>query len=220
MIGTFWQPNIEAIIGTKPDIVFTLGFEQQRNLAERLRRIGYECLTLNIEKVSELFEAIRRIGAKTKRVPEANRVVSNIKRRLNNLSTLLGNKKRLRVLYVIQREPLRVAGRDTFVNEMIELAGGENAIGPTLHKYPPIGAEQVIACRPEVIIEPVMGRLGDDAGQQVGAISYWSKFESVPAVRTNRVYVIDGDVVSRLGPRFYEAVEIIARCLRPELFEN
>ena len=62
----------------------------------------------------------------------------------------------MKVLWVVQREPLRVAGRDTFVNEMIELAGGENAIGPTLHKYPPIGAEQVIAAGPEVIIEPAM----------------------------------------------------------------
>ncbi len=218
-MGTFWQPNIEAVIAAKPDLVITLGFDQQRNLAERLRRIGYNGLTLNIEKVSELFEAIKRIGAATGRQLQANELVSGIRKKLDNLSTLVDTHDRLRVLWVIQREPLRVAGCDTFINEMIELAGGENAIGPTMHKYPPIGAEVVYACGVDIIIEPAM-RQENLVGQQDRALQYWSKFKNIPAVKNKRVYVIDGDTVSRLGPRLYEGVETIARCLRPEPFEN
>ncbi len=218
-VGTFWQPNIEAVIAAKPDLVITLGFSQQRNLAQRLKRIGYNSLALNIEKVSELFEAIERIGAATGRRYEANELVGNIRKKLDNLSALVGTNDRVKVLWIVQREPLRVAGRNTFVNEIIELAGGENAIGPTVHKYPPIGGEQVIACGADVIIEPAMEQ-EDLAGQQDKALQYWSKFKNVPAVRDRRVYVIDGDTVSRLGPRLYEGVETIAKCLRPELFEN
>lgn len=217
--GTFWQPNIEAVIAAKPDMVFTLGFSQQRNLAQRLKRIGYNSLTLNIEEVSELFEAIERIGVATGKQYEANELVGDIREKLDNLSSLVGTKNRVKVLWIVQREPLRVAGCDTFVNEMIELAGGTNAIGPTVHKYPPIGAEQVIACDADVIIEPAMQR-GDLPEQRQKALQYWSKFKNVPAVRDRRVYVIDGDTVSRLGPRLYTGVETIAKCLRPELFEN
>jgi len=218
-VGSFWQPNIEAVIAAKPDLVITLGFGQQRNLAHRLNRIGYNTLTVNMEKVGDLFDAIGKIGEATGAELQAGTLVADIKNRLNNLSTLVGAKDRVRVLYVVQREPLRAAGRDTFINEIIELAGGENAIGPTVYKYPPVGAEQVIACRPEVIIEPVMGQ-EDLVGQQTKAIQYWSKFENLPAVRNRRIYVINGDAVSRLGPRLYEGTETIARCLRPELFAN
>lgn len=184
--GTFWQPNIEAVIAAKPDMVFTLGFSQQRNLAQRLKRIGYNSLTLNIEEVSELFEAIERIGVATGKQYEANELVGDIREKLDNLSSLVGTKNRVKVLWIVQREPLRVAGCDTFVNEMIELAGGTNAIGPTVHKYPPIGAEQVIACDADVIIEPAMQR-GDLPEQRQKALQYWSKFKNVPAVRDRRV---------------------------------
>ena len=218
-IGTFWQPNIEAVIAAKLTLVVTLGFEQQKNLAERLRRIGYNCLTINIEKVSELFEAIDRIGTATGKQREANQLVSGIQKKLNGLTALVGTRDKVRVLWVVQREPLRVAGRDTFVNEMIELAGGENAIGPTVYKYPPIGAEQVIASGAEVIIEPSMTP-EDLVAQRDKAFQCWNRFENVPAVFNKRIYVINGDVVSRLGPRLYEGVESIARCLRPELFAD
>jgi len=218
-IGTFWQPNIEAVIAAKPDLVITLGFDQQRTIALRLKRIGYNSLTLNIEKVSELFEAIEKIGTATARQDQAKKLVGDMREKLGNLSASLGRSGKVRVLWIVQRQPLRVAGRNTFINELIEMASGENAIGPTMHKYPPVGAELVYACGADVIIEPAMVQ-EDLAAQQNKALHYWSKFKNIPAVKNRRVYVIDSDIVSRLGPRLYEAVETVARCLRPELFEN
>ena len=218
-VGTFRQPNIEAVIAARPDLVITLGFDLQRNLAERLKRLGCNCLILNIETVDELFESIEKIGTAAAKKTQANELVSNLRKKLDNLSSLVAAEAKPKILWVVQRQPLRVAGRDTFVNEMIELAGGENAIGPTIHKYPPIGAEQVYASAPNVIIEPAMLQK-DLAAIQDSALKYWSKFQSVPAVKNERIYVINGDTVSRLGPRLYEGLETIARCLRPELFEN
>jgi iron complex transport system substrate-binding protein len=217
--GTFWQPNIEAIIAAKPDLIVTLGFEQQKNLAERLKRIKYKCLTVNIQKVKDLFEAIETIGTATGKQQKANELVANIRKNLDKLSALIGMGAKVRVLWIVQREPLRVAGQDTFINEMIELSGGENAISSTIYKYPPIGAEQVIACGADVIIEPLMQQK-DLTAQQNKAMQYWSKFENLPAVANKRIYIIQGDMVSRLSPRLYEGIESIARCLRPELFEN
>ncbi len=218
-IGTFWQPNVEAIVAARPNIVITLDFQQQKDIAERLRRIGYNSLTVNIEKVSDLFDAIGIIGTATDRQQQANELINHIKAKLQQLSTLVSTEAKVKVLWVVQREPLRVAGRDTFVNEMIEMAGGENAIGQTVYKYPPIGSEQVLVCNADVIIEPAM--VSDDIkGQRVSALQYWNKYQYLPAVANNRVYIIDGDMVSRLGPRLYEGTETIAKCLRPNLFEN
>lgn len=218
-VGTFWQPNIEAVVAARPTLVMTLGFGQHKDFAERLNRIGYETLSVNIEKVGDLFTVVPEIGAAIGRQRQADELVSDINLKLAALSDLVGARAKVKVLWVVQREPLRVAGRDTFVNEMIELAGGENAIGPTVHKYPPIGAEQVMASGAEVIIEPAMGHEDLDA-QHEEAMRYWGRFKNLPAVANNRVCVIKGDTASRLGPRLYEGTETIARCLWPDLFEN
>ena len=61
----------------------------------------------------------------------------------------------------------------------------------------------------------VQGALDEQRRQ---ALAYWGRFANVPAVTDGRIYVIDGDMVSRLGPRLPEGIETIARCLRPELF--
>ena len=133
-IGAFWQPNIEAVIASKPDLVVTLEFPQQKEAARRLRRIGCNCLTVNIETVSELFEAIDRTGESTGKEAEAAQLALDLQSKLDDLSGLTARYEKAKVLWVIAREPLRVAGRDTFVNEIIELAGGENVVGRTVHK--------------------------------------------------------------------------------------
>ncbi len=216
-IGSFWQMNIEAIIAAKPDLVITLDFPQQKDIAGRLGRMGYRTLTVNIEKVDDFFAAVEEIGAATGASVEAEGLCGQLRGKLGGLSKQISGKERTSVLWVVQREPLRVAGLDTFVNELIELAGGVNAIGKTAHQYPPIGAEQVIARKPDVIIEPAMG-WGDMTKQREAAMDFWKRFSNVPAVVNDRIYVIEGDTVSQLGPRIYDGVESIGRCLHPELF--
>jgi iron complex transport system substrate-binding protein len=214
-VGTFWQPDVEAIIATRPDLVVTLAFEQQKDLARRLRRIGYQCLVVDIETVEDLRRAIAAVGTAAGAPGQARELLDGMESARQRLREAAAGRPKVKVLWVVQREPLRVAGRDTFIDEMIELAGGENAIGPTLHKYPPISAEQVFATRPEVIIEPAM--VNDDLdGQRRQALSYWHRYANVPAVTGGRIYVLDGDLVSRLGPRLFAGIEMIARCLRPE----
>jgi len=215
-VGTFWQPSIEAIIATRPDLVVTEAFEQQRDLARRLQRMGYNNLMVEVETIAGLFDAILAIGAAAGANRQAETLCANMRTEIDQLHATIVGARPVKVLWVVQREPLRVAGRGTFVNEMIELAGGGNAIGPTLHIYPAVGAEQVIAARPEVIIEPAM-LPGTMDRQRQQALSYWNRFSNVPAVGTGRIYIIDGDLVSRLSPRLPTAIKTIAQCLRPDL---
>lgn len=213
-VGSFWLPNIEAVIASRPDLILTLDIPQQRSLTGRLRRMGYNCLGVGIWTVDDLFGAITTIGNASGRGTEAEMLVSGIRKNIEQLAGMMTGRDRPRVLWVVQREPLRVAGKDTFINELIELAGGQNAIGPTLHKYPPIGAEQVIGADVQVIVEPAMMG-GDLAEQRRQAMAYWCRLPNVPAVANDRIYVIEADTVSRLSPRLYQGVEMIAGCLWP-----
>ena len=213
--GTFWQPNIEAIVAARPDLVVTLAFSQQRQLADRLKRVGCRCLTVKIDHVEELFTAIDQIGAAT---ATADRAAALIEQMRSDLASMVGSSPagRPKVLWVVQREPLRVAGTETFADEIIRLAGGQNAIGPTIQKYPPIGIEQVVASEPDVIIEPAMGT-ADLSAQRQEAYRYWAAMPSLPAVRDGRIHVVDGDPVSRLGPRLVEGVRCVAACINDTL---
>ncbi|HEV58329.1 MAG TPA: hypothetical protein ENN87_12685 [Phycisphaerales bacterium] len=211
-VGTFWQPNIEAVVGARPDLVVTLAFGQQRELAERLRGIGCRCLTVKIDHVAELYAAIEQIGATTGTAGRAAVLIDRMRADLATIEKDAGS-ARPKVLWVVQRQPLRVAGTETFADEMIRLAGGQNAMGSTIQKYPPIGIEQVVASAPDVILEPSMGG-ADLASAREQARQYWSALPSVPAVRDGRVYIIDGDKASRLGPRLPEGVRLVAEVIR------
>ena len=219
-VGSFWQPDTEAIIASKPDLVITLRTrtEQQKSVADSLNRLGYKVLTLKIEKIQELLTAIQKIGTAADCRQRADELVENISNQLNNLQSKLSLANKVKVLWVVQVEPLRVAGRNTFINEMIELAGGENAIGPTISQYPQIGTEELLTCGAEAIIQSAMGT-GNIRGQQQAAEAFWSKFAALPAIKNNRIYVIEPDTTLRLGPRLPQGAETIVRYLHPDSFK-
>jgi iron complex transport system substrate-binding protein len=218
-IGTFWHPNIEAIISCKPDLVITLDFEQQKTVADSLNRLGYNVLTLKTDKIEDLWIAINKIGSTADCKHQTDELVNNLKSKLSELKSKTDPLDKTRVLWVIQSEPLRVAGRNTFINELIELAGGENAVGPTMQQYPPIATEELITCEAQVIIQSAMEPDNIEKQQQAAEV-YWSKYPNLPAVEKNRIFVLYSDEVLRLGPRVPEGVEIITRILHPDIFIN
>jgi iron complex transport system substrate-binding protein len=216
-VGTFWQPNTEIIIATKPDLVVCESFDQQMAIVKTLRRTGLNILTLRVESIRELFSAITEIGQAVGCMDKAQQLAADIRTQLNQIRAKSSSARKLKVLWVVQTEPLRVAGVNTFVNEIIELAGGQNAIGPTIDQYPAVGTEEIISCGAEVIIQPAM-ETKDIAKQQTAAEQFWSRFTNLPAVKNKRIYVIDADTVLRLGPRLPQGAQKVAQCLHPELF--
>jgi iron complex transport system substrate-binding protein len=114
---------------------------------------------------------------------------------------------------------MRVVGVKTFVNEIIDLAGGQNVIAPTGDQYPSIGTETILTCGAEVIIQSAMGT-EDITKQQEAAEKFWNRFANLPAVKDKKVYVIEADTVLRLGPRLPEGAMSVAKLLHPELFSQ
>ncbi len=215
-VGTFWQPDTEAVIAATPDLVVTLQIEQQKRVADSLNRLGYRVLALKIKKIEELFGAIQKIGTATGCKQRADELIENISSQLHYLKSKYSSTSKPKVLWVVQTEPLRVAGRNTFINEFIELVGGENAIGPTIQQYPPIGTEELLACNVEVIIQSAMGK-PEIGRQQQQAEVFWSKWASLPAVKDKKIYVVDSDTVLRLGPRLPQGLAMVGRCLHPDI---
>ncbi|MBN2457103.1 MAG: ABC transporter substrate-binding protein [Sedimentisphaerales bacterium] len=216
-VGSFWQPNTEVIITSKPDLVVGLWFDQQRTVADALRRLGYEVLTLKVENLDEMIQAIQSIGDAANCRKRAGQLVDKIKKQIKQLSGV--SCKRPKVLWVIQAEPLRVAGRKTFVNELIELAGGQNAIGPTIDRYPSLNSEAILSCGAEIIIQSAMTSAAIET-QQESAEKFWSRFPHLPAVKNKRIYVVNPDTILRLGPRIPQGIKLITEKLHPENYQQ
>ncbi len=216
-VGTFWQPNTEAIIAARPDLVVCESFDQQRTVAKTLKRTGLNILTLRVESIEGLFSAITEIGYAAGCPAAAEQLATGIRNRLDHIRAMSSPARKVRVLWVVQTEPVRIAGVNTFVNEIVELAGGQNAIAPTIDQYPAVGTEEIIGCGAEVIIQSAMGTENIHK-QQIAAEQFWSRFTNLPAVKDKRIYVIDADTVLRLGPRLPQGLQTTAQCLHPELF--
>ena len=208
-VGTFWQPSTESIISTKPDLVVTLWFAQQKSVADTLEQLGYNVLVLRMDKFRDLPEAIQQIGIATGAKEQAEKLTKEIENKINELKAKYSRDEKERVLWVIQEEPLRVAGRNTFLNELIEFAGGENAIGKTFQQYPSISTEELLSCGAEVIIQSAMSKDNIES-QQENVEHFWSKYPNLPAVKKGRIYVLYSDAILRLGPRLPEGIETIA----------
>ena len=218
-VGSFWQPDREAILQCRPDMVFSLWFEQQKQVADSLERLGYRVVTLRLDTVQELYDAIGKIAEATGSENEGKDLTIKIKDDFRRVSEKVAGVETPRVLWVVQEEPLRVAGRDTFLNSLIEMAGGVNAVGETIQQYPALSKEELIRSGPQVIIESSMTDVNMDA-QRKAAEKRWQEFGNFPAVRDGRIYVIGSDMVLRLGPRTGEGVEKLARLLHPEVFDE
>jgi iron complex transport system substrate-binding protein len=212
-MGTFWQPNTEAVIAANPDLVICETFLQQNEAAQVFKRAGINVLSLRVESIDELFAAIRSIGQVAGCFEKAGQLADNLKEQLDQIREESSSQKKVKVLWAIQTEPIRVAGVNTFVNEIIELAGGQNAIAPTGDQYPSISTEEIIGCNAEVIIQSAMG-MENMTEQQRAAEKFWGRFQNLPAVKNRRIYVINPDTVLRLGPRIGQGVQTVAQCLR------
>jgi iron complex transport system substrate-binding protein len=216
-MGTFWQPNTEAVIAAKPGLVVCESFLQHKEVAETLKRSGINVLSLHMESIEEFYSAILSIGQAAGCQDKAETLAAKIKNDIDQIRTKSSSAKKVKVLWAVQTEPMRVVGVKTFVNEIIEIAGGQNVITPTGDQYPSVGTETILTCGAEVIIQSAMGT-EDITKQQETAEKFWNRFANLPAVRDKKVYVIEADTVLRLGPRLPDGITSVAKLLHPELF--
>lgn len=210
-VGSFWNPDIEAVLSLQPGLVVTLGFEQQNQLAAHLKRIGCRTLCLDVETIAQLYEAIEKIGQAVGREREAAGLIGDISKGLESYrgrASGLANK----VLWVVQRQPLRAAGPNTYFTELLEIAGVCNAVQDAVVPYPLLSEEHFLSAGADVILETADSPF-DLERLKTTAEAFYSRFPSVPAVTQGRVYVLDGDLLCRLGPRLPLAMEELVRCL-------
>lgn len=213
-IGTFSQPNIERILLLKPDIIFATGLEQASTV-RKLKQLRLNVYVSNPSNIQELFVSIEEIGKLTRKKKEALNLINQIKTEIERIKERVESipqDKRPTVFIEFWHDPLMTAGKGSFVDELINLAGGINIAHDTPRAYSYFSAEQVIKRNPDCIILGYMSKGGSSE-----AIRNRLGWQDIKAVRDRCVYNdINPDLFLRPGPRLTEGLGEIHRRLYPE----
>jgi len=216
-IGDYDNPNLEKIIELKPDLILA-SHGNPTELIDQLDELNYAVVGLNPKNIDDVISSIIMVGTITGNDEEATRLTEEIEERieavLSETSSLVEN-DRPRVLYVVWYEPLWTAGSGTFIDELIQKAGGINIAGD-IAGWPQISLEIVIEKNPQVIIVGC----SEDQPELIQAVKNESVLYQTDAFKNNQIYTIDTDIVSRTGPRIVDALEEMAKIIHSEIFER
>jgi iron complex transport system substrate-binding protein len=207
-VGDTIQPNLEKIISLKPDLVVISTSSQLENLTRRLDQLAIPVYVTNPRSVRDVAASIRSLGEVTGTSERARILAGEMDSRINAVELRVGALTRPRVLYVLQIGPLITAGRNTFINDLINIAGGQSISGDETADYPQFSRETVVARAPEVIVAP-----SSHGVELVKESDLRRDFATTPAVRSNRIVWVIPDLVDRPGPRIVEGLEELAKGL-------
>lgn len=214
VIGGFSDPNIERVVALDPDLVLA-AHSLQLKAIEQLEEKGVTVVGLDPKSLKDVLNDILLVGKVTGKEAEAKALVESMEQRIENVvSKTKEAQYRPRVYYEVWHDPLMSAGPGTWINELIELAGGVNIFSDAKAPYPEVSSESIITRNPEIIIIKV-GYMGGVAKEEIKRRPGW---EAIDAVRNDRIYEVDENILIRPGPRIVEGLETLARIIHPELF--
>ena len=212
-IGGFTNPSIEKIVSLKPDLIIATADGNGKDTVNQLERIGLAVYVTNPSDTDRILKSILHIGEITDKINVAGKLVEKLQKRLDNIATQTQNKRKPRVFFQIGLEPVITAGRGTLISEAIGIAGGINIAGNDAARYPRYSAEGIMAGSPDIILFAPMSN--DKEFEAVK--SYWQKLAQIPAIKNNKIYLIDTDLISRASPRIFDAIETMALIFHPEI---
>jgi len=198
--------NLEKVIALKPDLVLML-LDAQRPEVEKLKKFKLPVVTVNPHGVEEVIKVIKEIGEITGTSARAEEIVSDIKARLEKVKRKVAGRPNPKVFIVVGYRPLITAGRDTFIDDILQLSGGDNIARRTRSPYPEWSFETLLKTDPEVIV--ILEGVVEE--REVLSDRRWL---SLSAVRNHRIVFIDPDIISRPGPRVINAIELLAESFK------
>jgi iron complex transport system substrate-binding protein len=207
-VGGGIDPSIETIISLQPDLVVSWESDKRMVLRETLGRLGVPVFILRSQDTTDVLRGIERLGRLAGRDSAANAVASRVRATLDSVRATAAARDHPRVMYVAYDQPPMTAGRETFIGQLIGVAGGASVFDDLEQLWPNVSMEEVLRRDPDVLIVPVgemttpIDRLRDLPG-----------WRDLRAVREGRVRTVPADLLNRPGPRIAESAVLLLRAI-------
>lgn len=212
-IGSYIQPDLERIAALRPDLVLATRDGNPRQVIERLAGLGIPVFAIDPRNLAEIKTSLLALGEALNARERAQSLAAEMEQRLYRLQQQMATAAhRPLVFFQIDAAPMVSIGEQTFLHELIELAGGRNAAagGPP---YPRYGWEEILRLQPEVVI--ITSMAGGQSPEEL--LAAWQRWPRIRAVQNGRVHVVDADLFDRPTHRLLDGLEILARLFQPEL---
>lgn len=205
-VGSAYQPDLEAILALKPDLVLADESAGSR-LTEKLAAAGLTVYGGTGQTYNEVFEKIGVLGKLTNREAGAVKLITNMRAELNTLQKSVAGRPRVTAYYEIDPSPYSV-GPNSFIGVLIARAGGQTIVPARLGDFPKLDPELIVKANPQVMV----GLPVDEARKRPG----WAGLAAVKAGRVFQPTPEERDALSRPGPRLPDALRALIRFLHPE----
>ncbi|MYC90394.1 MAG: ABC transporter substrate-binding protein [Gemmatimonadetes bacterium] len=207
-LGGTIQPNLEALADLEPDLVITWADANQRSFGDRAEALGIPVYRAEVETIAAVRSHLRRLGTLLGRAERAEALIDSLDHALTGVAASVRGRERVAVYYSVWHDPPQTTGPGTFIDEVIEHAGGRNIFADATRSWPRVSVEAIVRRNPDAL---VIARHAPDAkGIPWIEGPGWRDLE---AVRNGRYLVVDGDLFNRPGPRVVEAARRMARFL-------
>ena len=211
-VGDTLQPSIERILALRPQLVLVSTASQLEAFTSQLNEHQIAVYITDPHDLEGVFRTIVNLGDLLNEPGAASELVKQLRARSETVERAVAKRPPVRVFFQLSGQPLYTAGKTSFVTNLIERAGGRSVTSDVNEAWPRLSDEAALASRPEAVI--IL------SGETMGADTKVAPaLQNSPAVRTGRVYSIDGDLLTRPGPRLVDGLEQIARALHPDLFK-
>lgn len=202
-IGDTINPNIETIIALKPQIVFVSTASQMENFTKMLEQRDISVFVTNPNDFQGILRNLKQLGDILGTAPNAEKLIADLQNRVKAVEEKVKNQPKTKVFVQISREPLFTIGKDSFITEIVALAGGESATKDVSTAYPKLSKETALALNPAAII---LSESPDNLASN-------DVFINSDAVKNKRIFKVNAALMARPGPRIVDAVEQIAKDL-------
>ncbi len=211
-VGDLLTFNFEKILMLKPDLIFITVEGNTKETYDKFRELGLKVFVSNprgFRGIKKTYLDFGRIfGNQNKaqtRIEEWNLTISEIRETADKLD-------KPTMYCAIELKPVMVAGKNTFINEIIEICGGKNLAENLPYNYPVLSREEILKNDPDYLL--FTAHIDDKVENIIDTYPEW---RSLSAVKNNRVLLIDRNLFGRPGPRFAEAVETLFKLLHPQM---
>ena len=196
-VGSGYQLDIEVIISLKPDLIIAWRSGNSRDQLARLENLGLKVYYSEPEVIADIAKNLRDIGKLLTSSTMANKKADEFMLGIDQLKEKYKSAKKVSVFYQVWNQPIFTVNRQHIISHIIELCGGENIFKELNVISPQVDIESIIQRNPSVIIAGV----GEG---RTDWLSEWLRWPNIDAVKNQRIYGINADLIVRHTPRILQ----------------
>lgn len=203
-VGNGMGPNVEVVLGQRPDLVLVYASESNRLAVQQLRAAGVQTLTHRTDRIADLQRVIPSIAGALGADAVGRVVGDSVRASIERVRSLPRPDSAVRAYWHIWDAPLLTIGGGSYLSELLNVVGAANIFDDLTQPSPQVSMEEIARRNPDVILA------GPTAATRMRTTPTW---QAVRAVREGRIIVIDTTIVGRPGVRMGEAAHFLRSVL-------